>query len=172
MSKYRMKFNFAASDKPILVIIDMQPNHTSDLLLLNVIKHEITQAVANQLPVVLVQYLQCGEIYSELLDAAQLEPGSQLRFIIGKSNDNGAAEVLGSCRKNGLDLTHIKICGVNTNACVEETTLALAKQLPNSLIEVLGYACRNKNSTNDFKPFRQRNIVITERNTFAQDLAA
>ncbi|MDX1986471.1 MAG: hypothetical protein SFV17_07275 [Candidatus Obscuribacter sp.] len=160
MSKYRNKLVSVSTASPVLVVIDMQKNFTSDAGLIQVVEQEITFAVESQTPVVIVDYKFCGDVYQSLLDVAQLEVGSELRFAVTKNDDNGAAEILGSCRRRGISLEYVRICGVNTNACVLDTTMALARQLPRSRVELLGYACRNSFGPNDYRDFVGRNIAV------------
>ncbi len=160
MSKYRNKLVSVSTASPVLVVIDMQKNFTADAGLIQVVEREIMLAVQSQTTVVIVDYKFCGDVHESLLDAAQLEVGSDLRFAVTKNDDNGAAEILGACRRRGISLDYLRICGVNTNACVQDTTMALAHQLPRSRVELLGYACRNASGPNDYKDFVGRNISV------------
>lgn len=160
MSRYRNKLVSVSIASPVLVVIDMQKNFTTDAGLIQVVEREITLAVEAQTPVVIVDYKFCGDVYESLLHAAQLEAGSDLRFTVSKNDDNGAAEILGSCRRRGISLDYVRICGVNTNACVRDTTMALARQLPRSLFDLLGYACRNAFGPNDYRDFAARNVAV------------
>ncbi len=160
MSKYAKKFQFSSGTAPVLLVIDMQTNFTTDQELIAIVESEIAEAVALEHPVVLVQYRWCGEIHQALSSAAGLSDHNQLQFPVTKSDDNGASEILGTCRRLGIKLDHIRVCGVNTNACVEDTVLEMSSQLPNSLIEVLGYACRNEKTANDYRAFARRNVRV------------
>lgn len=154
----------------MLLVIDMQVNFTNDSQLISIVENEIVDAIAAEQPVLLVKYRWCGDVHQVVTQAAALSDDLQSQFPVMKSDDNGASEILGTCRRRGIELDHIRVCGVNTNACVEETVLALASQLPNSLIEVLGYACRNAKTENDYTPFVRRNVVVTKERSKLSNL--
>lgn len=160
MSKYRNKLVSVSTASPVLVVIDMQKNFTTDAGLIQVVEREVALAVEARTPVVIVDYKFCGDVHEILLDAAELDVGSDLRFAVTKHDDNGAAEILGGCRRRAISVEYLRICGVNTNACVQDTTMALARQLPRSRVELLGYACRNSSGPNEYRDFVGRNVAV------------
>jgi hypothetical protein len=62
-------------------------------------------------------------------------------IISGIGKDDGSKPVIRTLNKYRYDTDKIFVCGVNICACVRATVKGLAKNYPNSTIEILQNAC-------------------------------
>lgn len=128
-----------------LIIIDMQPgfmaSHKSTLN--ENIMREIKIAKKNKQGILILEYDRklSGRTHKEILNQIRNYP---FKVVVEKLNCDGCEEVLEQFKEHPLFLNknHIKICGVNTDECVNDTTVSLYEQLyKNTKIEVLADCC-------------------------------
>jgi nicotinamidase-related amidase len=146
-----------------LIVIDMQPgfeaSHSPDTQ--RAVTREIHIAVRNGWPVVIVECRpeSFGGTYPELLADLDRQPASLIGRAFKKHN-NGTSEVLDCCLQRHFDLESLRVCGVNTTQCVEETVLGLSACLPSSCIEVVKDACNDWNENNFDRMLRCANVFL------------
>lgn len=139
----------------ILCVIDMQPYFCAagHLVLIDSVLNEIKLAIKKGDPIFIVEYLECGPTCADILNAVK---GYDHLHFIRKKYDDGSKEIVkyiqqynSSPRKETTKrkpLTEaqksiIRICGVNTWACVARTLKGLAKIFPDTKFVVLENAC-------------------------------
>lgn len=124
-----------------LVVIDMQEGFEtcSQPWLIKNILYYIKKAKRDGASIVLVKYGGSGVLVKDI-DRVAREYNKC--YTIYKSGDNGAREINRIIWQKGLPET-IKICGINTSACVQETIMGLVRNQPSYLgkITVLESAC-------------------------------
>ncbi len=122
-----------------LAVIDMQRNFDSSLeprLNVNVAR-EISNAIANQASILFVEYSHEGHTHFAL---RQLVKTYRQFFTIDKHQDDGSEEIVKAISKYSLHRNRIRVCGVNTGACVLHTLYGLNTRSRAS-IEVVEDAC-------------------------------
>jgi len=151
----------------MLIIIDMQKEFSaSEQALPSVIK-EIKKARRNKEPVVIVQYEGDGTTMYRV--TRELKGYKYL--VVTKSTDDGGGDIIKalSAVSNNLNSSNtynlsrvksIKVCGVNTSACVIKTVKTLSYlRIP---IKVLSSACNNDISDSTHTP-RQHHLSSLRR---------
>ncbi|MBX9691318.1 MAG: isochorismatase family protein [Cyanobacteria bacterium] len=151
-----------------LVIVDMQPcfSAANDRATLQAIKKEIRRAKELGMPIVALE-IDCfsplqerlPRTHKRLLELLVGYPRYRMeekRFNDGSNAVLWALEVLG-CDEEGRNL---RVCGVNTDACVLDTVLGLAKRLPKSRINVLKDACNTSGNKNCWARFTPPNVFV------------
>jgi len=130
------------SRKYTLVIIDMQPYFgaaRNNRKLINRIKKEIEQAKKINNHIMFVKFQECGEITRSLWNAARNYPH---KSVVCKMHQDGGHVLFGALSSLSLQKTPLRVCGVNTNQCVEDTVKTIAKYYPQNLrIEVIANGC-------------------------------
>lgn len=126
----------------VLVVIDMQPGYpaSQDVITQWFVKQEIERAIKLNLPILLVDYdpHEMGEIYPAFTD---LVKGYRLSKPVSKHTTDGSKEVARACLKHGFSLSNLRVCGVNSDACVLETVQSLVEQHTDCHITVVQDAC-------------------------------
>ncbi len=126
----------------VLVVIDMQPGYPAalDAVTQWFVKQEVERHRAANLPILLVEFdaHEMGETFDSI---KLLLKGYDRAQIISKSGNDGSAEILRACRRFGYSPLSLRICGVNSDACVLETVQGLVEKLPTCLITVPQDAC-------------------------------
>lgn len=126
----------------VLVVIDMQPGYPAaqDTLTQWSVKQEILRHREQNLPILLVEFdaHEMGEIFDCLKEAIK---GYDCAKIISKRGDDGSDEILQACLRLGFSTDSLRICGVNSDACVLETVQGLVAKHPTCRITVPQDAC-------------------------------
>lgn len=142
-----------------LIVIDMQPafgNSNNKRLLRNCAK-EIENAIAAKNAVILVEYLGWGSTHQYLFEMLL---GYSRFQLIKKYEDDGSDEII-DCIKNNKLKAPFRICGVNLDWCVKQTTISLAKKLPRRKVHVIQSACRPLKKKYNWNQFtKHKNIQI------------
>jgi hypothetical protein len=125
-----------------LVVIDMQKAFTAarrKRVLLNCEK-EINKAIKNNCSIIFVEYFNCGKTIKKLTD---LTKNYKKTYTVTKNNDDGSPEISCLFKSNRLPAKNIKVCGVNTDACVLDTVCGLShsNRFSKSIIDVIANAC-------------------------------
>jgi nicotinamidase-related amidase len=122
------------------LIIDMQPlfDAAEKTNVIVGVTAEIVRAMTEKAPIMVVEFAGCGETHQSILD---LLKGYRLKARIGKLGDDGSMEITRALNRTGFSSRQLRVCGVNTNCCVEATVMGLVQRLPNSKIEVVKNAC-------------------------------
>jgi nicotinamidase-related amidase len=131
--------------KYTLVIIDMQPRFIAaqSRSLIGNIEEEIRRAKDLGNHIMFVRFANCGKITSSLLEAAQQNYTNV--SVVTKVDQDGGHEVLQALSKRAIHTnvrTNLRICGVNTDQCVESTAYTIAKAYPKRFkIEIVDKGC-------------------------------
>ena len=133
----------------MLVVIDIQPDFDTAAKVIQPCQAAIRAAEKNNEVITIVEYRNHGWTFPELTN---LLYGYERHFPVLKSQDGGGFEVYNSFLRKKLPHPRvIKVCGVNTNACVLETVRGLSKLFYKSSIRVLSRACNSYSlSCHDF----------------------
>jgi nicotinamidase-related amidase len=131
-----------------LVIVDMQPsfeaanNHTT----INRIIELVERAKTKHAPIIVLEYEYNSATHEKIMDSLH---GYDKVVIKTKSYDDGGPEVKAALKELQVKPDYIKICGVNSNACVRKTAESLSRRYK---VEIISKAC-NQPTYWQFKPF-------------------
>lgn len=132
--------NYAAAE--VLVVIDMQSffpasNNPSTV---RAVMREVEAAVKANQPVILVEFEpeQVGRTHDCIL---RLLKHYGAVVSVTKTDADGSREVLEACLINGIPSNQLRVCGVNSDACVLETIQGFLNLAPESRITVVKDAC-------------------------------
>jgi len=147
-----------------LIIIDIQPEFKSAItkVVKTTCQEEIQKAMNKRASVLFVEYYKCGRTLRSL---TQMTQNYDKKYFIVKDDDDGSCEINTVIKHNRFPCKQIRVCGVNTDACVEQTVLSLASTNPNSKIEVVATGCFSEDGTVGHKSglrcmAKRRNIKI------------
>ena len=145
--------------RPTLVVIDMQTTFRASFKPSVVVgvTTEIIKAKEKLLPIVVVEYKNCHPTHKALLDLLKNYPH---KARITKSGDDGSSEVIRTLRRRGFNQDYIRVCGVNTDACVWATAEGLLKKLRYAQIEVVKSACATEFDFNWRRYFKHRRMIL------------
>lgn len=123
-----------------LLIIDMQVGFRSakNLDLQERIAHEVRLAKKRRAAIVVVEYDGFGKTHDPIHNAIG---DYKLQATVHKNRDDGSEEVVVAANKNGFDVKHWRVCGVNIAYCVNKTVSGLRNLLKDVDIEVKEDAC-------------------------------
>lgn len=99
---------------------------------------EIKKAMDSNATILFVEYKNYGPTIPLL---TKLTKGYRRKFVVLKLHDGGGDEVVNFLTKQHLPKRNIRVCGVNTDACVEATVVGMNENLESSKIEVVADAC-------------------------------
>ena len=121
-----------------LIIIDMQYGFTAadSKTLHKKIKREINRAQRTHSDIIFVTYDEKyhGGTFEDLLDYASRNDYDDV-MSVEKFKADGGKEIIEILNEDKQH--HLKIAGVQTSVCVADTVHTLAKELPNSNIEIM-----------------------------------
>lgn len=102
-----------------LVIIDMQKQFyaANKKLIIKACQREIKRAIKNKEPIIFVEYKFHGRTMRELKD---LVKDYKHKHTTIKESNSGAYQIHNAIQKHNLH-KNLRICGVNTDACVLDT---------------------------------------------------
>ena len=130
-----------------LIIIDMQEyfDAACDYRTQMACRKAIRKAMKDDAAILLVEYRGCGKTAATL---AGLLDGYKNAHVVKKSNDDGGKEVVRKLRREKLPRGTIRVCGVNTDACVEDTVRGIMRNMRKRTpeIQVLANACNSNYS--------------------------
>lgn len=131
-----------------LVIIDMQDGFHSakNPYTIKNIQKEIRKAIKHKVGIIVVEYEGFGRTLWKL--RSLLDTYEDVVYV-SKYTDDGGREVYDEIISNRFNRRKLKICGVNSDACVCETALTLANDLPYTKVEVVEDACNSSNVESD-----------------------
>lgn len=122
------------------IVIDVQPTFPAanrPNLVVGVTR-ELMAAMKQKAHILVVEYRHCDPTHSALMAMLKDYPNYAK---ITKPGDDGGREVFKSLGKLGFPTKHLRVCGVNTDCCVQATVNTLAKLLPDSKFELVKNAC-------------------------------
>jgi nicotinamidase-related amidase len=124
-----------------LIVVDMQPFFPSSrsTRVKDHCRKEIQKAMDAGAPIIFVEYLGCGPTNPNLVKMTDYYDKT---FLVRKRSDNGSSEISKLLSSYRLPARHLRVCGVNTNACVESTVYGLSRKCAiGAKIEVVAKAC-------------------------------
>jgi nicotinamidase-related amidase len=137
-----------------LCVIDMQPYYEVSQVewLIDNVLCEIKKAKRQHLPILLVKTIGAGEIDDRIFEEVESYSDS---YVVTKKTCDGHQEIIKVLKRNKLGLERLRVCGVETDACVADTVTGLAESLPGLSIEVVKKACNHYNTRRCPKTARQ-----------------
>jgi hypothetical protein len=133
----------------MLVVVDMQITFRASEEVMQGVIREIRKSRTKKEWIVILEYDQCGRTATRILK--ELWHYSRVIRMV-KYIDDGSIAVFHAMRRKNIRPKHIKVCGVNTSACISKTVEGL--NLLSIPITVLSNACANKdmgNTSNQIK---------------------
>ena len=129
--------------KYALCLIDLQDEFRDSITsgLIENVKKEVSKAVRMNRDIVVVLYRGCGPLIREVANLIRTYPH---QHTVWKRDDNGGSEVTAVM---AMRPQHIRVCGVNTDACVGDTVSSMSElfedypQLKRKRIQVVGGGC-------------------------------
>ncbi len=121
-------------DKHTLVIVDMQPSWFTPAGEDNVIagcRRAIQRAMRNKNPVIFVEW--DGKTHPTASELTTLTDGYNRTFTLAKTCQDGSPQVVELMKKKRLPKRIVRVCGVNTTACVLATVKGLREKLSSTL---------------------------------------
>lgn len=131
-----------------LCVIDMQYyfGASRNAKVQNGCKKAIRKAMRDDAAILFVEYATCGRTVPTLV---ALTYGYKMAHLVIKTDDDGSGDIIKTIQHMKLPANHIKICGVNTDYCVLDTTRGLKESCPKSTkIEVIADACNSNSGCN------------------------
>lgn len=129
--------------KNVLLVIDIQKQFAesfSDKTIKN-ISAEIQKAISKKDYIIFVEY----DGYEKTdIRLRRLVKGYKNFCTVRKSDDDGSREIMKVVNSKRLSKRTMRVCGVNTDACVQETVVGLSCLIPSQrkdAIKVVGKAC-------------------------------
>lgn len=126
------------------IVIDMQPTFSAANLpdVVAGVAHEITAGRAAGDHILFLEYKGMGPTHRGLLD---LVKGYSRSYRVVKAEDDGSSKIVWAIDRYDLPCDHFRLCGVNTDCCVQSTIYGLlhdrAHVFPNLRIELVKAAC-------------------------------
>jgi nicotinamidase-related amidase len=135
-----------------LVVVDMQSGFDTSFGALNGCIREVQQAVIDKAGIIFLEYHGFyGDAYGFTLPQLKaLVDGYSRAYYVPKGADDGSIEVVEAIEKYRMSKLHIKVCGVNTDACVLATVQGLIQKCDKVYLQVIADACNGFNNTNGF----------------------
>lgn len=146
--------------KPCLVVIDMQPRFraSNNPATIEAVLFLMRVAEIFNCPCIVLEAEGYGPSHESILEVAARS--QNFAKTLKKRNSDGTLEVFESCQKLGTSPDCFILCGVNSDACVEDLALGLHPNCQQIL--VVTDACNSNWSEWDWKLFRLRpNIQLT-----------
>lgn len=125
-----------------LVLVDMQPyfKAANSRRVRDNCKRELQKAMDRRAAIIFVEFDGCGSTVKSFI---KMTNEYDRRFFAHKDLDDGSAEVEEVITTHGLPAKKIKVCGVNTDCCVQATVRGLTARLPSATIQVISDACNS-----------------------------
>lgn len=131
-----------------LLVIDVQSYFKAAQArrLINNCKREIRQAIKDKAAILLVEYIGCGRSNTSI---AKMVEKYDRGFIVLKDDDDGSDEIAETITHFKLPKSRIKVTGVNTDACIQDTVSGLVSKFGRKRlnISIIADAC-NASSEN------------------------
>jgi len=123
-----------------LCIVDMQPRDfpAADARTRKEVVKLVKEAKRNGAGIVVLEYSNSSPTSATILNTLK---GYRRKVICKKNHNDGSKEFIKACERHRFNKSHIRVCGVYTEYCVQETTEGLHERLPGSTIEVVVRAC-------------------------------
>lgn len=146
----------------VLVIVDMQPRFETSLKkeTQREVINQIKEAKKNNIPVVLLEYAYEGDTHYNIRRTLKDYP----HYTLQKNRDSGASvliPLLENLRKRGKKFL-LKVCGVNTAACVYATVRDLTEFSLIKEIQIIWKGCNDPWGSNPsiFTKFKNCKVIV------------
>lgn len=123
----------------MLLVIDMQPGFKTSLQVMKQVTKEVAKAAGAGEDIIFLEYLETwpkgksfGRTHQEIRDAAK---GANVRRCT-KKHDDGSKSVL----RHLKNVMHLKVCGVNGDACVIATVEGILGKRHDLRVDMLAHA--------------------------------
>jgi nicotinamidase-related amidase len=129
-----------------LVVVDMQPSFTAantPSVIVGVTR-EILEAKRRKSGIIFLEYKPTDEMGRTHAGLSSLIRGYPHKARVTKADDDGSREVVKAIRRRGFPNRTLRVCGVNTDCCVWETTMGLLDRLERIQIQVVKDACESE----------------------------
>jgi len=148
---------------PPLVVIDMQPHFEKSMPKVEetVIEH-IQESKRQHDWIILVRITDCGEISDRIMNAVK---EYDKVCVIDKEWNDGSNEILDCIGKQNISGEVLKVCGINTSACVADTVYGLHKHDEIKKIIILSDACacpvdtRHEETIKNFRELQKLEVL-------------
>lgn len=140
--------------KRALVIIDMQRGfgNANALITINRVIKQINRAKKFGDKIIIVEYLP-HKIYHKTRPEIIKAIGNYDHIKVYKYINSGANSIIEACKKYAYKIDIFRLCGVNTNACVQSTLIGLHGKDKYKL-EIVPEACNGHYGSKIFKEFK------------------
>ena len=146
-----------------LVVIDMQRKFeaANSLQTIKAVKRLILKAIQDNAHICFAYFIKYGPTHRELTSLTRDYPNTS--FVKAAQNDKSWS-ILKRFRMDNIRPAFVKTCGVNTDACVYETTLGLGLKLPKSQVLLIKPACNTYHNGLDYIGYRLSILQSENRN--------
>lgn len=128
-------------------------------------KSLIALAMQDSANIIFLEYVGFGKTNNTLTKLIDSYTGAH---FIRKTECSGSDNIFDVRNAFCLQTQHFKICGVNTDQCVQFTVIGLSDLFPDSVIEVISDACSSDTKRNHqdglFVMAGYKNVVINKLN--------
>lgn len=127
-----------------LCIIDMQEEFraSSDPHTILGVCKEIRKATRYNWHVLLVEYGSTPHKRS-LKQIRDLLKGHRRCYRVVKHNDDGSDEMIKAAAKHNVDISTMRVCGVNADSCVKKTVKGLLDKVSGMRVELVKNGCNS-----------------------------
>lgn len=130
-----------------LAVIDMQDHFLNRFIdqnksyhkVLNKCKKQVSKAIKDKANILFVEYDGYGNTTEELVKLTK--DADYHACYATKEDDNGGTEIADTIKSLKLKRSKIRICGINTEFCVQATVRGLLSEMKHATIEVISEAC-------------------------------
>lgn len=142
-----------------LIVIDMQPGFPLSCSVRRDVEAEILKAIACGWAVVIVEFdtEAAGDTHESLV---KLLDGYVHHKLVKKTREDGSDVVLEALQGLAYPTQLLRICGVMTDICVQQTAVGLAVALPTARIEIVKSACTTAIQPYDWSTFKRPNGIV------------
>lgn len=118
-----------------LLVIDVQPyfDAANNRRVISNCKREIRKAMSDKAAIILVEYIGCGRSNSGITKMVEKYDRG---FVVLKDDDDGSDEISNVIEHFKLPKSRIKVTGVNTNACVQDTVTGMVSKYANKRLSI------------------------------------
>lgn len=116
-----------------LIIIDMQEAFPASHGAVKGVLKQIALAKKRRAGILVINFTGEGPLLKEV--KKKLQNYKRIKYC-RKNDDNGAGEAIRAIKAAKFNLSKLRVCGVNTGACVYQTVLGLRRLLKNNAVKI------------------------------------
>jgi nicotinamidase-related amidase len=127
----------------MLLIIDMQKGFTATSYVAAEVATEVRKARRRREPIILVECNERPEVDwgPTVVEVKKALRGYDQQVLVTKRACDGSREVIAAIENTGFNHDIIRVCGVETNICIQKTVDGLAAHYKTSRIKLIARAC-------------------------------